>query len=212
MPTLWNLYEAGDKRKTATVLSWDDEGLVYNWSGAGQGQYTGYNMKKYDIASVHGVPENGTSWQQNGFEDYVIIRYADVLLMAAELHLNTGDAGLATQYVNLVRERAFGDATHDLGSVTSDNIMLERRLELAGEGLRFSDILRSCKGDFSKMVPVLNYADNTDGGDFSDGADVVSLDVNGQFWADKKGLFQIPSTELDLMKGAIEQNPGYVAQ
>jgi starch-binding outer membrane protein, SusD/RagB family len=212
MPTLWNLYEAGDKRKTATILSWDDEGYTYGWAAAGQSQYTGYNMKKYEIAARGNNPEAGTSWQQNGFEDYMVIRYADVLLMAAELHLKTSDAGTAAQYVNLVRERAFGDDTHNLGSVSIDDIQKERRLELAGEGLRFGDILRSCNGDFSKIVPILTYIDDTDGGDYSDGADVVSLDVNGQLWADKKGLFQIPATELDLMGGIIEQNPGYVGQ
>jgi hypothetical protein len=45
MPTLWNRFDDADKRKKATILSWDDEGLVYNWSddAIGQAQYTGKN-------------------------------------------------------------------------------------------------------------------------------------------------------------------------
>ncbi len=209
MPALWNLYLAGDKRKTATILSWDDEGIVYDWSAQGQAQYTGFSCKKMEIASQRGVPTTGANWQQNGFEDYMVIRYADVLLMAAELHLLDGDAATALQYVNRIRERAFGDATHNLSSITIDDIFLERRLELACEGLRWDDILRSCKGDFSKLNEILDNDDNTDDGDNYNTADVNSLDIDGQNWADRKGLFQIPQSELDLMDGVIEQNEGY---
>jgi starch-binding outer membrane protein, SusD/RagB family len=212
MPGLWEAYDDGDTRKTATILSWADEGLFYDWNSAsnGQAQYTGYNSKKYMLSSVGGTPEVANNWQQDGFEDYMIVRYADVLLMAAELHLLTGDNATALSYVNEVRERAFGDATHNLGSVSIDDIFTERRLELACEGLRWSDILRSCKGDFSKLNDILDYNDETDGGvDYSLTTDVFSLDVDGQNWADKKGLFQIPQSEIDLMGGLIEQNPGY---
>jgi len=87
--------------------------------------------------------------------------------------------------------------------------MLERKLELACEGLRYFDILRSCKGDFSKLVPVLTYIDNNDEGDFSQTLDYYSLDVDGNNFVATKGLFQIPRNEIDLMQGAIEQNPGY---
>jgi starch-binding outer membrane protein, SusD/RagB family len=214
MPTLWAAYEDGDSRKTATILSWDEEGLVYDWNSASnnQAQYTGYNSKKYELVSIGGTPESTGNWQQNGFEDYMIVRYADVLLMAAELHLLTNDNATALSYVNMVRERAFGDASHNLSSINIDGIFTERRLELACEGLRWSDILRSCKGDFSKLNAILDYNDETDGADNSTNADVFSLDVDGQNWADKKGLFQIPQAEIDLMDGIIQQNPGYTTE
>jgi starch-binding outer membrane protein, SusD/RagB family len=217
MPTLWNLYDDADKRKRASILSWDeayaeDTIYFYDWSSASvtQAQYTGYNCKKNEIASVGGIPECGSLWQQNAFEDYMVIRYADVLLMAAELHLLTGSGTSPASLVNQVRERAFGDASHNLGSVTLDDIFLERRLELAFEGSRWEDIKRSCKGNFDILAELITYNDENDGGvDYSNTADVFSLDVDGQLWAEKKGLFQIPPAQIDLMEGAIEQNPGY---
>ncbi|MBN2524613.1 MAG: RagB/SusD family nutrient uptake outer membrane protein [Bacteroidales bacterium] len=210
LPTYWNAFAPDDPRRTATILSWDDEGLTYNWESAQQAQYTGYNTKKYVIASVNGSPEARPDWQWNAFEDYMVIRFADVLLMGAELHLSSGgDAGTALTYFNRVRERAFGDSDHNYASITVDDVINERRWELGGEGLRYWDILRSCKGDFSKLVPVLTYVDENDGGDYSHTSDVLSLDVDGNRFVETRGLFQIPQVEIDLMEGAIEQNPGY---
>jgi hypothetical protein len=71
LPTFWNAFEGGDKRKTASILSWDDEGLVYNYVSQTQAQYTGYNVKKYDIVSVNGRPEAQPNWQIDCLEDYI---------------------------------------------------------------------------------------------------------------------------------------------
>jgi starch-binding outer membrane protein, SusD/RagB family len=217
LPTLWNAFDAGDKRKTASILCWIDEGKTYDYVTNQQAQYTGYNVKKYDMVSVNGRPEAQPDWQRDGFEDYILIRYADVLLMDAELHMLNGDAGTALGLVNQVRDRAFGDATHHLASINYDNndiyqndIFQERRFELAFEGgSRYWDILRFCKGDFSKLVPILTYVDPNDDGDMSQTSDVYSLDVDGNNFVEKKGLCQIPQHEIELMQGAIEQNPGY---
>jgi starch-binding outer membrane protein, SusD/RagB family len=208
-PDFWNSFESGDKRKTASILSWDDEGLVYDYTTQTQAQYTGYNVKKYDIVSINGRPEAQPNWQIDCFEDYVLIRYADVLLMGAELHLINGDNGTAVSFVNKIRERAFGDIAHNYSSVTLDDIIKERRFELAFEGLRYWDILRMCKGDFSKLVPILTYVDPNDDGEMSQTADPFSLDVDGNNFMSKKGLCQIPDNEINLMNGVIEQNPGY---
>jgi starch-binding outer membrane protein, SusD/RagB family len=216
LPSLWNAYDAADKRRSATILSWAGEGKTYDYVGQQQAQYTGYNTKKYEIASVGGQPEDivdgGTNWQFDAFEDYMVIRFADVLLMGAEFYVITNgeNNGIAIGYMNKIRQRAYGDALHNFGTTLSLNdIFLERRLELACEGLRYWDILRSCKGDFSKLESILSYTDNTDGGDFTQTANTTSLDVNGYNFVTTKGLFQIPQNEIDLMKGVIEQNPGY---
>lgn len=208
LPSLWNLYDDADTRKTATILSWDDEGIVYDWANKDQAQYTGYNSKKYEIVAEDNTPIPA-DWQKDSDEDLMVIRYADVLLLGAELSLLSGDNGTALTRVNQVRERAFGDNSHNLTNVTIEDIFLERRLELACEGERYWDILRSCKGDFSKLAQILTYVDNTDGEDYSQSTDVVSLDVDGNNFVATKGLFQIPQEEIDLMEGAIEQNPGY---
>jgi hypothetical protein len=209
LPALWETYDTSDTRRKATILSWDDEGLVYNHVANQQAQYSGYNTKKYMIAFVNGRIEATPDWQRDGFEDYIVIRYADVLLMAAELHLVTGDEGTALNYVNKIRERAFGNNSHNYESVTLDDIYAERKLELACEGIRYWDILRSCNGDFTKLVDILTYIDDTDGGDFSNSVNLESLDVDGNHFVLKKGLFPIPESELLLMGGVIEQNPDY---
>lgn len=209
LPALWEIYDTSDTRKKATILSWDDEGLVYDYVANQQAQYSGYNPKKYMLAFVNGRIEASPNWQRDGFEDFIVIRFADVLLMGAELHIATGDAGTALGYVNKVRERAFGNNSHNYGSVSLDDIFAERKLELACEGIRYWDILRSCNGDFTKLVDILTYIDDTDGDDFSSSVNLESLDVDGSHFIDKKGLFPIPESELLLMEGAVEQNPGY---
>lgn len=218
LPTLWNLFDDADTRKTATILSWDDEGYVYDWVTQQQAQYTGYNTKKYMQGAIGTQNEvvalGGTDWQTKGFEDVMKIRFSDVLLMGAELRsiVNGAGDGTALNYLNRVRERAFGDSNHDYSSASIDNIMKERRLELACEGIRYWDILRSIKGDFSKLVDILTYVDDTDGGDFSNSSDAFSLDVDGNHFAQSKGLFQIPEAELELMDGIIVQNPGHTGE
>jgi starch-binding outer membrane protein, SusD/RagB family len=214
VPAFWNLFDNLDSRKKASILSWDDEGLVFEWSKNTQGQYTGYNVKKYMIAAIgttNEVNTMGGDWQTKGFEDRMYIRFSDVLLMGAELRsiVNGESDATALSYLNRVRERAFGTSAKNYASASIDNIMLERRLELAFEGLRYYDILRSCKGDFSKLSQILTYIDETDGGDYSNTADAFSLDVDGNNFVAKKGLFQLPQTELDLMRGIIIQNEGY---
>ncbi|NOZ47080.1 MAG: RagB/SusD family nutrient uptake outer membrane protein [Chlorobi bacterium] len=72
--------------------------------------------------------------------DFPIFRYADVLLMKAEVLLrNGGDAGTALSLVNEVRQRA---GIADLTSVTLDDILAERARELYAEGYRRSDLIR----------------------------------------------------------------------
>jgi starch-binding outer membrane protein, SusD/RagB family len=214
LPSLWNLYENADSRKKATILSWNDEGRVFPTANP-QAQVTFYTPKKYMLAAIGTTNEvvalGGTSWQTQGFEDHMMIRFADVLLMGSELRVLTNGENDATAlgYLNKVRARAFGDNSHNYSSASISNIFAERKLELACEGLRYWDILRSCKGDFSKLVNILTYNDTSDGGDFGNTSNKSSLDVDGNNFAATKGLFQLPQFELDLMNGIIQQNPGF---
>ncbi len=214
MPTLWAEYDTADTRRKATILSWKDENLTYKYVLNTQAQYTGYNCKKYEDLAVGGVTEEAAlgDWQTNCAEDYMVVRFSDVLLMGAELHFNSGDVATAMTDINLVHARAFGNSLHNYTSITIDSIFKERKLELACEGLRYFDILRSCKGDFSKLVPILTYHDPNDAANFSvdaNSSETTYLNVDGNNFVPTKGLFQIPQTELNLMHGAIQQNPGY---
>src|SRR6056297_556510 len=106
-----------------------------------------------------------------------MIRYADVLLMCAEAYLQSG-SGDPLPLVNQVRERASLD---ELGSVTMDDIKLERRLELAMEGHRFFDLVR-----------------------WGDAASVLG---DRGFVQGKHEVFPIPQEEIVNSNYALTQNP-----
>jgi len=121
-----------------------------------------------------------------------VIRFSDVLLMAAEL----GSPNAQT-YLDRVRARV------GLGSVpaTMENIMKERRLELSLEGIRYFDVLRQGIAYASQEFTVVglrgpNYV-----------GDQQLFDVT--FDAAPKGFLPIPQTEVDLSAGAFTQNDGY---
>ena len=129
--------------------------------------------------------------------NYHVIRYAEVLLIAAEAAYYKSDEPEARRLVNLVRERAFRDAiaanrvTLDGIKITSSgnqllqDIWKERRLELAGEGDRFYDLKRTNRLSILKTKkPEILYQDG------------------------KHELLPIPSTELTRAP-YITQNPNY---
>ena len=139
---LYDAFEEGDTRKEATILDPVAMGEAYNPGN----DDTGYFNHKY-------TPRAGESSAQielNYGNNYRAIRYADVLLMAAEAHNLKGASNdvLAQTYLNQVRQRAFGDEDHNI-SLTGNNlteaIWAERRLELAMEGHRYFDLVRTGK-------------------------------------------------------------------
>jgi len=118
-----------------------------------------------------------------------IIRYADVLLMAAEALNANGKDDQAKEYLNKVRERARGGDAGILPDVTStgtalgDAIFQERRVELALEGIRFWDLVRT--GRAEAVLGPLGF---------------------------KKGKHEylpIPQTEIDLSQGSIQQTDAW---
>ena len=87
-------------------------------------------------AFMHKVPTNASS--------IILMRLGEIYLLHAEALAMTGDLAGATQYVNLIRERAGIKAISAPSSQEAmiDAILHERRLELAFEGFRFFDLLR----------------------------------------------------------------------
>ncbi len=156
LPTqnLVNAFEAGDSRKAVTILDIEayknanpSFGITYQVAPY---KNTGYYNQKYHPR------KNETSGQVelNYLNNYRTIRYADVLLMAAEAYTKstTPDISKAQNYLNLVRRRAFGDNLHDItatGDALYQAILDERRLEFAMEGERFFDLVRT--GQTSKI-------------------------------------------------------------
>ncbi|HWK07249.1 MAG TPA: RagB/SusD family nutrient uptake outer membrane protein [Puia sp.] len=195
-PALWSLFEPGDTiRKRASIISVADESLPYSPS-TDQYQYTGYFWKKWSPMNQNNADGLGGNFQIDNFDNYTVIRFADILLMGAELNL-ASDLATAQTYYNAVRDRAFaGDATHRKTLTADANglalILNERRLELALEGQRYWDLLR-------QGIPAAKAAiDNLTGDDF-----------NVSFPSATRGLFAIPETQIGLSNGTLKQNTGW---
>lgn len=203
--TFANKYPTGDKRLTASVINTATEGIgsapdyansVKDWR-----EFTGLCIKKYSpIAFANGnnaSKEDGSGdFQITNSQDYVLMRYADVLLMVAEFG---GVPSMSAQdALNAVRARA------GLSSVpaTKENIMNERALELAFEGIRYWDLLR--QGVEKLADEVCASAGNVKNG----GIDATVSYERANIIA-KKGLFQIPTNQIILSNYTLKQNEGW---
>lgn len=138
------------------------------------------------VRNIKYFPEAGTSGNQSN--DMVLFRYADILLMKAEceLHLGTNLTD-ALDLVNQIRQRAYGDASHDwiLSDLTLDNLLAERAREMTWEGWRRQDLIRF--------------------GHFGD----PRVPAKGQDPADGHlNIFPIPSQQISANHN-LKQNPGY---
>jgi hypothetical protein len=125
--------------------------------------------------------------------DYIALRYADVLLMHAEAILAGGtqtSSGPAIDSYMEVRVRAGFDPITDRPTVlTKDELLVERRVELAFENQRYHDLVR-----FGVLDAVL-----------SDHSDEM-----GYVYDPRKALLlPIPARERNLSGGLLSQNPGY---
>jgi hypothetical protein len=132
--SLVNEFEAGDTRKDVTV--YDANAKLTGYTKAYQN--TGYFNKKFLPLSAYDAALG--SRELNYGKNYPDIRFSDVLLMASELFL-TDNPEKSVGYFNRVRRRAMGEAAGK-GAITLDDIYHERRMELAGEGQRYWDLLR----------------------------------------------------------------------
>lgn len=197
-PKLWNAFAPTDSRRFASILSVADENLAYTKSSDCR-EYTGYFLKKYAML----CDESGTSivsnFQTGQYQDYFVIRYSDVLLMAAEL-----GSPNAVSYFNQVHHRADASAT-PVASVTKADILAERRLEFVGEGIRYWDVLRQ-----GVDVAASTIAANTTVSIFHDGtgnpptASKLAANIKAT-----RGLQQIPDDQVTLSSGVLIQNPGW---
>jgi hypothetical protein len=175
-------FDNDDTRKDVSILdivAWAEETEATYVEGY---EHTGFYNRKY-------LPRKGDQniGDQNltNPNNYRAIRYADVLLMAAEAN-NRGnlDETKALAYLNQVRERAFGDSSHNssaTGAALTDAILDERRHELLGEGHRFFDLVRTGR---------------------------AAQAIEG-FVAGKHELFPIPFQEIQFSAGNWDQNPNY---
>ncbi|HKL35693.1 MAG TPA: RagB/SusD family nutrient uptake outer membrane protein [Salegentibacter sp.] len=174
----YDIFSEDDIRKDLSILdieAWAEETGATYVEGY---KHTGYFNRKYLPRKNDNVGDANLTQPNN----YRSIRYADVLLMAAEA-LNRGgiDDAQARMFLNEVRERAGLEAVEASGNVLTELIYDERRRELVGEGHRFFDLVRTGRA-----------ADNIEG-----------------FTTGKNELFPIPLEEIEFSQGNWEQNPGY---
>jgi hypothetical protein len=177
----YNSFEVGDNRKNVAILD-IEAWATANSATFGTGyKHTGFYNRKY--LARKGDTNIGDQNLTNP-NNYRSIRYADVLLMAAEAHNRSGNDVKAKDYLNLVRRRAFGDTNHDItatGTALTDFIWNERRVELMGEGHRFFDLVRTGK---------------------------AAGKITG-FTPNKNEIFPIPFEEIQFSNGNWQQNTGY---
>ena len=96
----------------------------------------GFFMWKWRVLAAQ-QPSSGYGMVDDG--NTIWMRYAEVLLCAAEAHLMNQNSGKADEYMNMIRTRAQAPA---ITGATLEDIQLEKRLELCGEGTRFQDMVR----------------------------------------------------------------------
>ena len=197
-PKLWNAYAATDARRFASITSIVDENINFTKSG-NQREYTGYYLKKYSPLCDQSGTSVVTDFQIGQYQDFFVIRYSDVLLMAAEL-----GSPNAVSYFNQVHQRA-DSSVAPVTSVTKADILAERRLEFAGEGIRYWDLLRQGIATAASTI-----ASNTTVSLFSDGT--ATPPTTSQLQANitaTRGFQQIPNDQITLSSGVLKQNAGW---
>lgn len=175
-----NAFELGDIRKNVAILDIEAWAASTGASFVKGYEHTGYYNNKY--IARQGDLNTGDANLTNP-NNYRAIRFADVLLMAAEANnrKSAADITKAQTYLNRVRNRAGLASLTLTGDALTNAIYRERRVELVGEGHRFFDLVRT----------------NT-----------AQTNIPG-FIIGKHELFPIPAIEIQLAGNRWKQNPNY---
>lgn len=206
------IYKNRDPRLRATVfnhkasitnkpIDWEYEGdfkHYYTPSNSNQGLYGGVNK----FCTPDNVPFN---WGSRSGQDWVHIRYAEVLLMFAEAQnelvgpVTAGAKSGLTAYdaINLIRTRSVYPGAALLPALPAgltqaqmrDKVRHERKIELAFEGFRYFDLKRwGNAGDVINNIP-----DN----------------LITSHWDNKFYKWPLPQGEIDKSNGVLVQNSDY---
>lgn len=199
---VYNTWEDGDYRKEVSL---DDEALdnmgnvlpFTNFSSLDGRNTNRPHISKY-TAMAGSLPQANTSGRDSE-SNYQLMRYAEVLLIAAEAAAELGLTSEADQYINMLRERARnGDGTSapsavpaNISGATVEDVLEERRLELAFEHKRWYDIVRRRLGSeafgpngLEAELPTRNFDPSRD--------------------------YLLPIPPLEITNNAnLAQNPGY---
>jgi hypothetical protein len=176
---LVNSYEVGDARKAVTVYT-------AGYTNAGSTETRPFLKKWLDITKFP------TTTRFDWAENFIAIRYTDILMRKAECILNgaTGTQGDVDAIVNQVRVRA---SLTPLANVTKAQLFDERRREFADEGTRWFDLQRS-----GSLITIMT-------------AWIAAEDVGHKINAVVPNyvIYPVPQTQMDAAPGLYLQNLGY---
>ncbi len=225
----WTLAENADPnnpytdiRKKASLIDCNNELANYSYV-KDDCEESGYAVKKWCGVTLDVLPIDEPWWtkapgysssslenkfQGDHFEDFYLMRYPDVLLMASEL---TGDV----QYMNRVQERAGVPLTKEYSLKAIQN---ERRWEFAFEGIRFNDMRRwtgkgTKDGYATKALQAQSGKQVVCYGDVANKKTMQHMHHDTSSWKDRyeatDGFLAKPQSQINLMNGKLQQNPGW---
>ena len=234
VPSFWNYYDANgyDKRREWNLADYVIDFDKTNNSPIAQKPMTELSGKPQPGDNAKSVTNSGVTkyrwgatWKDehtnfvysNCPNNILVLRFADVLLMYAEVENVLKDDGQARWALNKVRERVDLDPVESSGTELRDAIRQERRLELALENQRLFDI-RRWKNDSGKSVMsdimgpngsfvIYNTKESTD--TYELGNQKESSSKGRNFKEERDLVYPIPTTEISQSNGSIVQNPGY---
>ncbi|ADY36654.1 RagB/SusD domain-containing protein [Phocaeicola salanitronis DSM 18170] len=186
---------------------------VVNTSGSPLVGNEGYFYWKTRLLKDDCITDN-PGLQMLQWNNLRIMRYAEVLLMAAEAHVQGGvETDKALTYINLVRERAH---LNPLTAVTMDDIKNEKRLELCLESCRYQDLVRwgdaeTVLGQQGKQIPSFSWSvtTNPDGTTSIAKHELTYPYTNTDYgFKERNKLLPIPLREMDVNPN-MQQNPGW---
>ncbi len=200
-------------------------GLDYNgfgihigqdWIRAQDSDISGPYISKKNVHQAGDGNVSPVNSRNNGV-NYNVMRYADLLLMAAECEVEVGALAQATAYVNMVRMRAKTGPRLQAGGADAANyvvepyatdfadkafatkaVRFERRIELGMEAHRFFDLAR---WGVSKEVLDAYYV--------NEGRTIANFGAKAAAFDPAHVVFPIPTAAIDLSEGNLTQNPGY---
>ena len=179
---------------TCARSTFDTNTDAYTWWGV-------YRKEKVGVAN-----NNGNSFQGDHFNDIILLRLADVMLMHSEL------TGTAT-YMNKVQDRAGVPQT----SYSWANIKNERRWELAGEGIRFNDLRRWSGKDGGENCEAAKALERQNGSRVNYTGRWTTMHHAASSWAKRyaetNGFLQIPPAQITITDNeeVLKQNAGWGA-
>ena len=188
---LTNEYEEGDNRYNQ-IFAFDDK---YQWPDGEMVSLNKSDLKKAMVKWLTPLMKNGDSWEAStrSDQDWVFLRWGELLLLKAEAANELGIAG-AAEMVNQIRNRAGLEdlATNLTQDQLRENIRHERRVETPFELIRYYDMKRW------KIMDKLN------------GLELDPL-LSGHVtaWSKAHEYFPLPQSQIDFSNGVVIQNPNY---